>query len=258
MRVGGDDIRGPRGERPWGAILAALLLGALLAGLSLPRIGAHASLVPAAAAVAALDSGAAIEPAALQAAYAAHDRALAWQADDPQLRRDRARIARRLSALADANENTDPADDGRVDVLSDATALREAALADLRLAAAAAPGDGLTWALLADAGLDAGASLEAVLPALRLARLTAPRRASALLLQHRIVMRHWTAMPDEMRAHALADLPALWRRGQLRGFLVASYLDAGFAARAAFRERLSEDPRALPQFDRLLSAALGT
>ena len=235
MRMGGDDIRGPRGERPWGAILAALLLGALLAGLSLPRIGAHASLVPAAAAVAALDSGAAIEPAALQAAYAAHDRALAWQADDPQLRRDRARIARRLSALADANENTDPADDGRVDVLSDATALREAALADLRLAAAAAPGDGLTWALLADAGLDAGASLE-----------------------HRIVMRHWTAMPDEMRAHALADLPALWRRGQLRGFLVASYLDAGFAARAAFRERLSEDPRALPQFDRLLSAALGT
>ena len=52
-------------------------------------------------------------------------------------------------------------------------------------------------------------------------------------------------------------MPALWRRGQLRGFLVASYLDAGFAARAAFRERLSEDPRALPQFDRLLSAALG-
>ncbi len=229
--------------------------------MALPRIAAHAALIGTDATVAALDQGRAVPTAALIAAIAAHDDAISWLPGDAGLRRDRARMARRMAGLDDVLEDGNAiegaAEEDLPFILAHAGHWRRRAVEDLRQAAAAAPGDGLVWALLADAELEAGAPPEAVLPVLRLARLTAPRRASALLLQHRIVMRHWAAVPGEMRDHALADLPAFWRRGALRGFLVASYLDAGFAARAAFRERLGDDPHALQQFDRQLSAALG-
>ncbi len=248
-------------HRSWFAIGLAIAAGASLIALSAPRVAAYAALAGTGATVTALDQGKAVAPAALVAAHAAHDEALSWLPADAGLRRDRARVARRLAGLSDAIEAGNAIEGATEEDLASVSARardwRRRAVEDLRRAAAAAPGDGLVWALLADAELEAGATPEAVLPGLRLARLTAPRRASALLLQHGIAMRHWAAMPEEMRAHALADVALFWRRGQLRGILVASYLEAGFAARAAFREKLGEDPRALQQFDRMLSAALG-
>jgi len=232
-----------RRPRRWALIALAGCLGLALVGLAVPRVAGHAILVPHDVVRVALDQGTAVEPARLEAAHEALTRAGHWLPDDAAILRDRARIARRLARLADAPETEDE--------------WRRLVLTDLRAAAAAAPGDAFTWALLADAELAAGAAPQDVLPALRLARLTGPRKASAILLQYRIVMRHWTAMPDEMQVHALADVLLFWRRGQLRGFLVASYIEAGLAARAAFRERLGDDPRALQQFDRMLSAALG-
>ena len=154
--------------------------------------------------------------------------------------RDRARIARRLDGIAGDAETT--------------FELRQSAVTDLNAAAAAAPFDAFNWALLADAGIAVGKAPEDVLPALRLARLTGPRKASAILLQHGIVMRHWAAMPDEMRVHAMADAAVFWRRAPYRWFLLESYLDAGFAARAAFRRALAaDDPRLLDHLDRMLT-----
>ena len=248
-------------RKHWVLLILLGLFGAGLMAVALPRIAAHAALTGTGATMMALDQGRTVLPAALIAAHAAHDEALSWLPADAGLRRDRARMARRLAGMSDELVDGSAVEGATDEYLASVSAhagdWRRRAVEDLRQAAAAAPGDGVVWAMLADAELAAGATPEAVLPALRLARLTAPRRASALLLQHRIAMRHWGAMPDEMRAHAMSDVVQFWRRGQLRGFLVASYIEAGFAARVAFREKLDEDPRALQQFDRMLSAALG-
>ena len=226
----------------WTMMLLAGLFGAALITLAVPRIAAHAGLLPFGPVRVALDEGAAVTPARLAAAHEALARAGAWLPAEAAIARDRARVARRLARTTD-----------NVDMSG---TLPGPAVADLRAAAAAAPADAFNWALLADAELAAGAAAGEVLPELRLARLTGPRKASALLPQLGIAMRHWAAMPDEMRAHALSDAAAFWRRGTYRPFLLESYLDAGFAARAAFRAALAADPRLLTQFDRALSSLL--
>lgn len=218
----------------WAMMLLAGLFGAALIALAVPRIAAHSGLLPFGPVREALDQGTEVTPARLMATHEALARAGAWLPTEAAIARDRARVARRLARIAD---NADMA------------------VADLRAAAAAAPANAFNWALLADAELAAGATAQ-VLPALRLARLTGPRKASALLPQIGIAMRHWGAMPDEMRAHALSEAAVFWRQGTYRPFLLESYLDAGFAARAAFRVALASDPRLLAQFDRALSNLL--
>lgn len=225
----------------WGVASVALLAGGLLLYTALPRIAAHGALLQAGAAIRAIDGGEALAPDAAEAAYRSYTVALAWRGDDPALLKDRARLAGRLASAEPQS----------------AGAWRERAVEDLRAALAVAPGDGTAWARLAQAEMEAGADVQSVLPHLRLARLTAPRRASALLPQFSIVMRHWDAMPDEMRSHALEDLPSFWSRRALRPLLVTAYLDAGFSARTAFRVKLGENERALRDFDRLLVSSLG-
>lgn len=219
----------------------ALLAGGLLLYTALPRIAAHGALLQAGAAIRVIDGGEALPPDAAEAAYRSYTIALAWRGDDPALLKDRARLAGRLASAEPQS----------------AEAWRERAVEDLRAALALAPGDGTAWARLAQAEMEAGAEVQSVLPHLRLARLTAPRRASALLPQFSIVMRHWDVMPDEMRSHALDDLPSFWSRRALRPLLVTAYLEAGFSARSAFRARLAENERALRDFDRLLVSSLG-
>src|SRR5690606_22995186 len=132
-----------------------------------------------------------------EAGYRAYSQALTWLPRDPVLRHDRARIAGRLALLEPQS----------------ASLWRGRAVEDFRIALAAAPGDGTAWARLALAELEAGADIGEVLPLLRLARLTAPRRASALLPQFTSVMRHWEVVPEEMRTHVLASLPSFWSHG---------------------------------------------
>jgi hypothetical protein len=220
-------------------VLIAGCAGLLLVVLAVPRVAGHAMLLPHGAVREALDRGTAVKTVRLEAAHAALARAGAWLPSDAAISRDRARVARRLARLTENPETSDR--------------LMNAAALDLRAAAAAAPADGFTWVLLADTELAAGKPVEEVLPSLRLARLTAPRRASAILLTHGIVMRHWEAMPEEMRTHGMADAVAFWRQAPYRPFLLQTYLDAGFEARAAFRQELAiENPRLLEQFDRSL------
>lgn len=226
----------------WALTLLGGFFGAALIALAVPRIAAHSGLLPFGPVREALDQGTEVTPARLAAAHEALARAGAWLPADASIARDRARVARRLAGIAD-----------KADMPSGLPGL---AAADLQTAAAAAPADAFNWALLADAQLAAGAPAGEVLSLLRLARLTGPRKASALLPQFGIAMRHWGAMPDEMRAHALSDAAAFWRRGTYRPLLLESYLDAGFAARAAFRAALAADPRLLAQFDRVLSGRL--
>ncbi|WP_304731728.1 hypothetical protein [Parvibaculum sp.] len=213
-------------------------MGALLAVIAVPRIAGHAALLPYGSVRAALDEGVAVEAARLDAAREALERAGEWLPGDAAIARDRARVARRVAVLAG---------DGRA-----ADGLRLSAVADLRIAAASAPADAFNWALLADAEIIAGTPIEAVLPALRLARLTGPRKASALLLQHGIVMRHWPAMPDEMRIHVMRDAAVFWHRPVSHPFVLESYYDAGYAARAAFRAELAAYPRSLEHLDLVL------
>lgn len=219
----------------------ALLAGGLLLYTALPSIAAHGALLQAGAAIRAIDGGKALPPDAAEAAYRSYVHALAWRSDEPAFLNDRARLAGQL-ALTDTQS---------------AEGWRARAVEDFRSALAVAPGDGTAWARLAQAEIEAGADVQSVLPHLRLARLTAPRRASALLPQFSIVMRHWDAVPDEMRTHALKDLPSFWSRSALRPLLVTAYLEAGFSARSAFRARLGENERALRDFDRLLVSNLG-
>lgn len=224
----------------WAVVTVCVLVGGLLIAMSVPRIAAYGLVLGASSAIRAIDEGRGISQEDAKTAYHSYTAALAWRPHDPVLREDRARLAGRLALL-----------EPRL-----APFWREQAVEDFRGAVASAPGNGTAWARLAQAELEAGAGIETVLPQLRLARLTAPRRASALLPQFSIAMRHWDAMPDEMRAHALADLPSFWSRGAIRPLLVAAYLEAGFEARAAFRRRLGENPRALQAFDRLLASSL--
>lgn len=219
----------------------ALLAGGLLIWDAAPRIAAHGALLPAGPAIRAVDAGEVLPLEMAEAAHRSYTQVLAWRPGDPALLQDRARLAGQLALL-------DP---------RSAVHWREEAVEDFRAAVAAAPGDGAVWARLAQAELEAGADVQSVLPHLRLARLTAPRRASALLPQFSIVMRHWDAMPDEMRAHALADLPSFWQRRALRPLLVTTYLEAGYPARAAFRAGLGKNELSLQQFDRLLASNLG-
>ncbi len=102
---------------------------------------------------------------------------------------------------------------------------------------------------------ECGRDRRCVRPWLGVARLTGRRRASARVPQFAVVMRHWEEMPEEMRTHALADLPSFWSRGALRPLIVADYLNAGYAARAAFRARLGENAGALNAFDRALASS---
>lgn len=224
----------------WGLAVAGLLVGGLLVVSAVPRIAAYWLVLPASASLDAIDEGRAISLENAEAAFRSYSEALAWRPEDPTLREDRARLVSRLARL----------DPGAAD------RWKELAVEDLRQTAALSPGNGTTWARLAEAELEAGAPVEKILPYLRLARLTAPRRASALLPQLSIVMRHWEAMPDEMRTHALAGIKSFWTRRAIRPLLVSIYLDAGFEARAAFRERLGENERALRDFDRLMASSL--
>lgn len=223
------------------AALAGFLAGGFLIYAAVLRIAAHTIVLQAGPVIRAIDEGHSISGEAAETAYGKYTEALLWRSDDPALLRDKARLAGRLAFLKPGSSGL----------------WRERAVEDLRAAVAAAPGDGTAWAWLAQAELNAGGSVEKVLPHLRLARLTAPRRASALLPQFAIVMKHWSAMPHEMRAHALADLPAFWSRRALRPWLVATYIEAGLSARAAFRERLGENEKALRDFDRALASSLG-
>lgn len=236
----------------WGVVVFALLVGSALLFLAVPRVAAHAALLSAGSAVRALDEGRAVARAELEAAYAAYDEALGRLPHDAGIRRDRARLARRLAMTAPENKAPDSEDAAHARF-----SWQKSAVDDLRLAAAASPGDGVIWALLADAEARTGAPSETIFSHLRLARLTAPRRASVLMIEHGIVMRHWDEAPEEVRVHALSELPVLWAKGGLRSALIDSYVDAGFSARIAFRERLGENPRALQIFDRLLSLRLG-
>lgn len=222
----------------WGVVVACFLVGCLLVIGAIPRIAAHSAVLPAGATIRALDEGRALPREEAVTAYDAYTKALSWRPEDSALLQNRARLAGRLALL-----------DAQV-----APRWREGALEDFRDALAAAPGDGAVWARFAQAELEAGVGTEAVLDHLRLARLTAPRRASALLPQFAIVMRHWDEMPEDMRAHGLGNALAFWSRRAYRPLLVSIYLDAGFEARAAFRERLGERPSALRQFDRQLAS----
>lgn len=223
------------------AALAGLLAGGLLIYAAVPRIAAHAIVLRAGPDIRAIDEGRSISGEAAETAYGKYTEALLWRPSDPALLRGKARLAGRLAFLKPGSSGL----------------WRERAVADLRAAVAAAPGDGTAWAWLAQAELNAGGSVEEVLPHLRLARLTAPRRASALLPQFAIVMKHWSAMPDEMRAHALSNLPAFWSRRTLRPWLMATYIEAGLPARAAFREQLGKNEKMLRDFDRVLTSSLG-
>ncbi len=229
-------------QGPWGMIMLAACLGTALVLLAVPRIVAYGPLISFGPVRAALDQVAMLDLHRLELSTRL------WVAAGPVA------SGTRLLILRDRAAQT--REQARCRIVGDAEMtfeFRQLAVADLNAAAAAAPFDAFAWALLADARIDAGKAPEEILPALRLARLTGPGKASAILLQHGIVMRHWATMPDKMRAHAMADVAVFWRRAPYRPFLLESYLDAGFAARAAFRRALAaDDPRLLDHLDRML------
>ncbi|PKP72271.1 MAG: hypothetical protein CVT83_00790 [Alphaproteobacteria bacterium HGW-Alphaproteobacteria-5] len=244
----------------YGVIVLAALLGGALVLLSVPRIAAYGALSGFGDVRAALDDGGAVEPQRLDAAYLAFEAAGRRLPDDAAILRDKARIARRLvqaAGVPKANETPGISREARARAVQGAAIWRARAVRDLTKAAVASPANAFIWALLADAELEAGSAAQDVLAELHLARLTGPYRASALVLEHGIVMRHWEVMPEAMRAHVMASTRLFWGRHGLRSVLLSSYIDAGFEARAAFREEFRDTPAALEQIDRLLWSDIG-
>jgi len=219
-----------------GAIL--VIAGVLLLTLGLPRLIAATTLAPWSDVRQALDDGTKLEPDRLEQAYDAYGRALSWTPGDDVLLADRARIARRLTRMSDA-----PA---QVKVF------QQSALADLRAAAAAAPGNGFVWAMLADAKLEVGYDLASVSDDLKMSWLVGPYKASAMLVRLRIVLARWETAPPELREAALNDFAAAWPAFRLRRVLAENYVAAGLPARAAIRDRLQITPDVLPAFDALV------
>lgn len=232
----------------WSGYIAVLLLALALVVLALPRVGAQIAVLFMGDVREALSSGKDLSEERLWHSRSAYDRALEFTPRDESLLLTRALISRRLAVLADRQGVIDE----KHRRSCDGKCLRMEALEYLSRTVAAAPSNGFAWALHADTALQLGRTPEDILPSLRLARLTMPNRASALLVQFRIAMLHWEAMPDEVRVHGLSRLTDLWSRPELRRSLTATYLASGFAARAAFREALSQNPRQLEQFDRIM------
>ncbi|MFN4354438.1 hypothetical protein [Parvibaculum sp.] len=222
--------------------MALVLMGA-------PRVIAHAYVLTFDDVRAALVSGAPVPEGRLDSAQVAYGHAIEWRSDDPSFRRDRALVVRRMLRLADVNAGETSAS---AEPRCNPACLKRAARDDLRVHAGLAPADGFGWALYADAGLEIDGDMSSALPALRLARLTAPRRASALLMQFRITMQRWDRVPEEMRDHSLRYVGAFWLNNDLRPFLIDVYLHSGYAARAAFREVMALNPRHLEQFDHMM------
>jgi hypothetical protein len=220
--------------------LLATILGVALVVLAVPRVMAHATLLPFGDVRSGLVTGRHILAHRLDEARSAFLTAAAWAPGEPSFWREQALIARRLA-------RSDGASGDKRDYL-----LNEEALAAARHYVRLSPGDGYAWALFAQTRIDADARPADVVQELRLARLTAPSRASVSLVHFRIAMLHWKDTPDEIREISMRDVLAYWRYRPLRPLLVSTYLEADYAARAAFREALGADPRALKRFDRLL------
>lgn len=234
-----------------GILLLCCFSAVALLALTFPRIVSYAAIAPAAKVAAALDLGFPVAREDIVAAESAYTKALAWSPRDARILHDHARVARRLAYYAESR----PEGAGQAP-LESADFYRQKAIQSLRDAAAAAPANGTVWALLARTELDRGAAPRDVTGLLNVARLTAPSRASALLLLHGISMRHWHEMPDETRNHALANTHLLWAKPDLRPVLIESYLAGGLAARSAFRSDMKLRPGGLEQFDRQLSTSL--
>jgi hypothetical protein len=220
--------------------VVVFFVGVMLLIAAVPRVAAAWIVLPASAAAQAINEGRPISREEAEAAYHLFSESLAWQPDDPKLRQDRARLASRLAVL-------DP---------QSASRWKERAVEDFRKTVSLSPGNGTAWARLAKAEVEAGATVERVLPQLRLAQLTAPSRASALLPQFLITMRYWNEVPSDLRAQALAAVPAFWTRRSIRPLMVSAYLDADLGARVAFREQLAKNERALQDFDQLIASRL--
>ncbi|MCW5726919.1 hypothetical protein [Parvibaculum sp.] len=219
-------------------LVVVALAGLLLVGFSIPRMAAYAIVAPLGHVREALDQGMPIEENRLVEAYEKLSAALAWLPREADLQQDRARAARRLAGFSGEPNS--------------AKVTAQDAVMDLRTAVAVAPSRSFLWALLADSEIAAGASPASVYEYLHMSWLTGPHKLSAMRIRSRIVLAHWPEMPLDIQNRALADISIIWASPAFRGELIALYLDAGFAARAAIREEMSRTDGRLEQFDRVL------
>ncbi|MBX3504016.1 MAG: hypothetical protein KF895_00955 [Parvibaculum sp.] len=220
----------------------------MLIAVASPRVRAQIAVLSLGDVREGLSSGRELAPERLWLSRDIYNRAVEIAPNDASLLITRALISRRLAAIS--GRAAGPAGEGGQSC--DADCLRAEAYEYLRRTVAAAPSNGFAWALYADAGLELGKPASEVLPALRLSRLTTPNRASALLVQFRIAMLHWEAMPQEFRAYGVRHVSEFWQQRELRRHLVDVYLRAGLPARAAFRAQLGQEPALLEQFDHLM------
>lgn len=241
-------IRGTS-RRELNSLVLALVAGIALIGIAVPRAVGYVMIAPSVHVRDSIDGGRALERDALIEAYDDYGRAAGWLPGDATIHRYSALIAYRLQSQAGGAESENAAFGGGK--------LIAEAVVHLREAVSVAPGKSISWALLADAELKAGAAPGDVVEMLRLSWYTGLTRPSAGIVRSRVVFANWGDMPDDIRSHALSDFEGLWKIRDLRPRLLNIYIDSDLRARAAMRERLAQTPGALTAFDRLIRSILG-
>ncbi|MGB6115582.1 MAG: tetratricopeptide repeat protein, partial [Comamonas sp.] len=178
----------------------------------------------------ALAAGAGIEAGPLYDAVQAYARATRWVPADGRLQQDHARLLMRQGRVPDA-------------------------IAALRVSLAAAPDRASSWWLLAYLEDAAGTDGAALAPLLRLSQATGPRDASAMLARAAVSLRHWSDMPDDLRAATRTELRYLHDVPWMRARFLRLYVEQDFVGRILIREAVLTRPADAAGFNRAVRAA---
>jgi hypothetical protein len=216
------------------AAFAAISVSAILLGLAVPRIVAHALLVPALATTGALQTGEAVDAGILQSGSRTYERAVVWQPHDAALQVLRGRFSLRLAQSGEG------------------AAFFGSASAAFREAVKGAPNDPEAWCLLAFARYEGGASKEESLRLLNAAYLAGPYESSCMTLRSSLALRYWGDLSPAMQGAARSDFRIMWTTAAERSHLIALYLDSDFAGRSLIRTSIIRSDEDASRFNRKL------
>ena len=222
--------------------LLALLIGAALVALAVPRMRAYLEIAPWARVV--NDRAVNVEGPHLTAAMSDYCGAAARLGGDAVLTQDCARLLLRL-----ADGGAGPEETGK---------LLSGASDALRRSVAAAPDRALAWAWLGEVEQRRRSPLASIVEPLRMSHLTGPHEASAMLVRAAAVLKGWGEMPDDLREVAEQDLRGLWSAYLLRRDLVSLYLASGYQTRVLIRHLVLTTEEDRRRFDAMAVRAFRT
>lgn len=222
---------------------AALLIGVLLFGLSIPRVIAYSHVAQAPVGVIeALDKGRPISKENLAEAGRLYSRALSFLPSDARFNQDAGRIAIRRA------ENFEETAEAKKSAWQTASSYFQNSIQS-------APARHFPWSLEAAARAALTDDPQNISEFMRISYYLAPQTGSSILLRASLGTRYWQALPEDVQGNTKQDLEKLWQIRPLRSSLVNYYLAAELPVRIVIRSLIPQKDRAL--FDRMLIKASG-